>query len=167
MSGQAGAASRSIYVWCGLEAQEAFPKDVKDTITEPGKAKFHSYEVGGSRSRRNAIHVVGPDFRQRPYSDLEAINTLSDTYANVLREVALTPASIRTIRMLPISGGVFLGDFKSDLTHMTICALKNGFERLSPEEQGRVLEKDVQMCIFLASELPTFERAHTFAIAEP
>ena len=204
--GQAGAASKAIYSWCGLRDAPAFPEDVSRAITKPGDAKAHTYM--SPEGEKSVVHVVGPDFRTRPHGDSEALATLSKAYANVLREVAALPKSVPRVRLLPISGGVFLGawewsareddcdtslsrrrpracphlrtdvplfsrpssprvgDFKPDLTHLTMKALEVGFSQLSAAEQDAVLSKELEMCVFLDSELKPFQRAHAFAVAD-
>ena len=90
--GQAGAASKAIYSWCGLRDAPAFPEDVSRAITKPGDAKAHAY--ASAEGTKSVVHVVGPDFRTRPHGDSEALATLSNAYANVLREVAALPKSV-------------------------------------------------------------------------
>ena len=118
--GKAGAASKAIYSWVGLRDAAKFPDAVSAAITKPGDAKAHTYGGGQSDAMSGAevsagksvVHVVGPDFRSRPHTDAEALASLTRAYGNVLREIATLPASVPRVRLLPISGGVFLGGFK-------------------------------------------------------
>ena len=72
-----------------------------------------------------------------------------------------------TIRLLPVSGGVFAADFKPDMHHMTFSALALGFESLPDETQKTLMGKELKMCIFLDTEVPMFTRAHDWACAGP
>jgi hypothetical protein len=81
---------------------------------------------------------------------------LGNTYANVLSEFAQTPTSVNTLRLLPISGGIFAGRFKPRLPELTKSALVLGFSRVAPEVQRAVASRRVQMCIFEEKELKDF-----------
>ena len=152
----AGAASGSIYKWCGLSEADKFPLSVSSSVQSPGDAKHHAY------GDKHVVHVVGPDFRSRPHSNLEGVQILGQVYSNVLREAAAS--GCQTIRLLPVSGGVFAGDFSADMHHLTMKALALGFENLSTELQSKVMKQDIKMCIFmLDNELGPMRRAHTFA----
>eukprot|EP00940_MAST-03C_sp_MAST-3C-sp2_P001648 g1648.t1 len=179
---QAGAASGSIYKWLNIRDAPKFPSDVSKAITKATDAKYYEYD--GSK---HVVHVVGPDFRMSSQvlrSDIAdcskcddsgkakaddelGVRVLSRAYENVLRETAKAnqKKKIESIRLLPISGGVFAAHFKSDMHFMTFSALMRGFSQLSEEEQDSLLRmKDIKMCIFLDSEVAPFERAHTWMI---
>ena len=69
---------------------------------------------------------MGPDFRK--YSHLnhnEAVDILSVAYRNVFNEYH--QSKYDTLRLLPISGGIFSGHFKSCITSLTKDALEMGY----------------------------------------
>ena len=158
---RAGAASGSIYDFLGIRDAPRFPDEVSSAITAPGLAKLHAY--GDGDEERRCIHVVGIDFRER--ADLDAagaLSALAETYANVLREAAFSAAPIATLRLLPISGGVFAARWASEIHHLTFAALFSAFEdRLSSSERAALVSNvgQVHMCIFLQKEVGLFERA--------
>ena len=134
----AGAASQAIYNWCGLAKKQSFPKPIKDAIKNPSDAKLHKYGTG--TQSKYVIHVVGPNFQGGGYTTCKAIDILSTSYTNVFKECCVLPVSITNVRLLPISGGVFLGKYFADnLTHITMTAIKTGFSRLNASEKKQIL----------------------------
>eukprot|EP00808_Paulinella_micropora_P010482 g21474.t1 len=152
---QAGAASKSIYSYLGLK--DAFPPEVKTAITSPCDAKYHCYQ-----GEKHCVHVVGPDFNQPPFlgmSVADAARSLGQAYQHVLQQAVLSPAPL--LRLLPISGGVFAGAFRSAIAPLTFAALANGFLQVPDSVRARLdkLER-VELCVFLAAELEAFQKAH-------
>jgi len=159
-AGGAGGASRSIYDWLGLDAEEAFPERVRDAITAPLRAKFHTHQT--DRGSRTCIHVVGPNFSEEPAgcSQEQAVDMLSQAYQAVLAEFAASRLSC--LRMPPLSGGLFAGRFREEMPRLTWLALQLGFGRLTEEQQGQVLRaRSLEMCIFFEQELQDFSDAHS------
>jgi len=155
---KAGAASGSIYRWLGIRDDPSFPEKVKSAIDEATKAKYHCYG-----NEKHVIHVVGPDFRlgDDPISDEAGLETLSKTWSNLLSETA--NSGVNCVRLLPVSGGVFSAHFSKDMHHMTMYALKKGFDTLEPKEQQRLLHMEsIEMCIFMDSDLAPYTRAKTW-----
>mmetsp|Transcript_57286 Transcript_57286/g.166215 ORF Transcript_57286/g.166215 Transcript_57286/m.166215 type:complete len:266 (-) Transcript_57286:40-837(-) len=149
-SGAAGA----IYAWLGIDADDSFPKPVIEAVTEPLKAKYHSY--GG----KHCIHVVGFDFRTRNMNKQEAIEVLTEAYGNVLMEFCTTGK--KTLRLLPISGGIFSGYWGQSMAQfstITAEALERAYWFLPPDKQHLVDEAKLEMCIFMTDEVPFFEKA--------
>ena len=104
------------------------------------------------------VHVVGPDFRQESKDNRSGLETLARAYTNILSETARSQVS--SLRLLPVSGGVFAAHFRNDIHFMTWHALVQGFKNLSKEEQESILKMDsLKMCIFMEKELNDFERA--------
>jgi hypothetical protein len=166
----AGGASGAIYSFLGISSHESFPKSVVAKITAPTHAAYHVYnttvrsESGAQHQKQiHTIHAVGPNFGQQSCTWKEALNLLGNTYANVLAEFANTPSTVTTLRLLPISGGIFAGSFKPRLPELTKNALAIGWTRLSPEMKRAVAERKVQMCIFEEQELRGFKRAFATA----
>eukprot|EP00938_MAST-03A_sp_MAST-3A-sp1_P004145 g4145.t1 len=147
---EAGAASGVIYRWLGVND---FPQDVRDGIKRATDAKFHKYD-----ENKSVVHVVGPDFRQESKDNRSGLETLARAYTNILSETARSQVS--SLRLLPVSGGVFAAHFRNDIHFMTWHALVQGFKNLSKEEQESILKMDsLKMCIFMEKELDDFERA--------
>ena len=63
----------------------------------------------------------------------------------------MAPAS--TLRLLPISGGVFAGNMRTQVSLLTVRALEAGFSQLSWEQQAAFVGRHVELCIFAESEL--------------
>ena len=167
---EAGAASGVIYRWLGVND---FPQDVRDGIKRATDAKFHKYDENKSyvfprirtenselkhTKTNRVVHVVGPDFRQESKDNRSGLETLARAYTNILSETARSQVS--SLRLLPVSGGVFAAHFRNDIHFMTWHALVQGFKNLSKEEQESILKMDsLKMCIFMEKELDDFERA--------
>lgn len=160
----AGGASGAIYRWLGIDQASHFPPDVRQGIRATGDAKFHNY---GSHM---AIHVVGPDLVKLgvagPVSEGVAIDQLAQAYANVLSEfLVASEKGVKVLRLLPISGGIFSGDFREDLPRLTFTALARGFSKLAAPSQKQLTSTGLrlEMCIFEESDLPSFKAAYAAA----
>lgn len=147
----AGGAAGALYKWLGINNDASFPAPVVAAITQPLLAKFHAY------GRRMCIHVIGPDFRQRPYTRDEAVRELAQAYKNILLEFHYS--GLPRLRLLPVSGGIFSGPFGPQLPELTAEALTLAFGELQPELRKDVLGKNLELCIFMAKEFPDFEKA--------
>ena len=149
----AGGASASIYKFIGLSG--AFPEDVSGAIFRATDAKFHAYKGG----EHKVVHVVGPDFRDGTWSKREAALELSRAYRNVLHEWVLSET--KTLRLLPISSGIFAGTLSDELTPLTHEAICVGFEQLHPFDQQACIAEDrrVELCIFNEGEYPKYVTA--------
>ena len=130
----------------------------------------------------HCIHTVGPKLGHGKYTDTEAVWKLAGAYRNVLSQfvrfavskAAADPAPKGTpvrLRLLPISGGLFAGEYQQDIAPLTLAALEEGIGLLTEEERG-VLAKEqggegdaaegaaqIELCIFLEVELAAFKRA--------
>lgn len=150
----AGGAARVIYRWLGIHRDRTFPDEVREAIPEQLRAKFHAY---GAEGERKCIHVVGPNFKAEPCSRQEAVIRLSIAYGAALVEFAAS--GLPTLRLLPVSGGIFSGAFGPELPELTALAFFRGFERLSGEQQKQVAQAKLEMCIFMENELAGFQKA--------
>lgn len=101
------------------------------------------------------MHVVGPDFRDP--DTLAAgppAEQLAAAYHSALQEAAralkANPKAFATLRLLPVSSGVFAGPYKKYMDNLTAKALDMGFERLGADEQQTLLapQLGVELCIF-------------------
>jgi hypothetical protein len=123
----------------------------------------------------HVIHTVGPDLRTEPdpvgapgvqYTRAQAVEALALAYRNVLSEFVhrSNKGQLHTLRLLPVSGGIFAGKFMKDIGPLTMEALTAGFDLLSKNDQvalmmGKSKKNAVQMCIFAEKDLPLFEGA--------
>lgn len=147
----AGGAAGAIYKHIGLHGK--FPETVRNAIFGPTDAKFHDYD--GAK----VIHVVGPDFREGEWSEREAAVELSRAYRNVLHEFVQSEA--KTLRVLPISSGIFSGPLYNQMPALTHEALAMGFDQLHPFDAQSVTEKQkrIELCIFMEREWDTYVSA--------
>ena len=162
-------AAGAIYKSIGIAKDTSFPEEVIAAITKASDAKYHKYvktSEGGGKLDVHVIHTVGPDLRTDPdpigapgvkYMRQEAVAVLANAYANVLSEFVSTGQS--TLRLLPVSGGIFAGEFMEEIGPLTWDALISGFNLLQPKDKAALKNREVQMCIFAEKELPLFESA--------
>lgn len=135
----------------------------------------------------HCIHTVGPKLGHGKYTDTEAVWKLAGAYRNVLSQfvrfavskAAADPAPKGTpvrLRLLPISGGLFAGEYQQDIAPLTLAALEEGIGLLTEEERGVLATEQggegdaaegaaqIELCIFLEVELAAFKRAHREAV---
>ena len=173
----AGGASGSIYQHIGIRGDRSFPEDVRQAVNEECDAHYHRYKNGGG-GHHHVIHTVGPRLGHGKYSWDVAVATLAGAYRNVLARFARFAASkaeaglapkgtpVR-LRLLPISGGIFAGEYQERIAPLTLAALQAGIGLLTEEECG-VLAKDgtqIELCIFLMQELAPFHAAMAAQLA--
>lgn len=161
---RAGGASGALYKWLGIIYDNSFPKAVQKAITKELDAHYHTY------GKKKVIHCVGPDLRQAPYlgSDCSVVvKALSKVYLNILAEFARAP-DISKLRILPVSSGVFGGEFGKLLPEMTATALALGFRQLSAAERQRVLSASaLDLCIFNEKDYQTYSEALKPSFSRP
>lgn len=153
-------AAQANYRWLEIDQADSFPEEVKNAITEECQAKYYAYADG----KKKCIHVVGPDLRtsdERGYTLNEAVAKLALAYANVFEEFVTVgkQQGLTRMRLLPISGGIFSGDFKAQLPEMTARAVQFAYDRLSEDQQHYISKSSIDMCIFMDSEFQTFASA--------
>lgn len=161
-------ASGSIYEWVGIKKEKAFPEPVRESIKAPCQAKFYQYEKA-----KQVIHVVGPSLHGIVGLGAEiidaALDQLAAAYAATLLEFLASEAT--TIRLLPISGGIFAGRFAEDMSWMTFAALDRGFGRLTEgqreEVRTRLGSTKVELCIFSEEALDEYAKAFSTGGAQP
>ena len=116
------------------------------------------------------MHVVGPDLRSSPLGRLAvwplgrgghtdswaaAVGALSLAYENALHE--FERSGRRGLRLLPISGGIFAGEFAGRVPELTRAALDAALCRLPPPLREELLgERRLEMCVFSESEWDGF-----------
>jgi hypothetical protein len=129
---------------------------VQKAITKELDAHYHAY------GNKKVIHCVGPDFRQAPYlgSDCSVVvKALSTVYRNILVEFARAQ-DVSKLRILPVSGGVFGGEFAKLIPEITATALALGFRQLSAAERKQLLSASaLELCIFNEKDYGTYSEA--------
>lgn len=140
----AGGASGAIYHLLGLTGK--FPDNVANFIHRVCDARYHNY--GG----RHVIHVVVPDMREGKWSERQATLELARAYRNVFHEFVLSNAD--TLRVPPLSGGVYSGPLYDQMPTLTQQALSMAFEQLHEFDREFLLRenKQVELCIFMNRE---------------
>ena len=105
----------------------------------------------------HCIHTVGPKLGHGKYTDTEAVWKLAGAYRNVLSQfvrfavskAAADPAPTGTpmrLRLLPISGGLFAGEYQQHIAPLTLAALEEGIGLLTEEERG-VLARQINSLV--------------------
>ena len=127
----------------------------------------------------HCIHTVGPKLGRGNYTWDAAVKKLADAYRNVLSQFAVIkaaadPAAKGTpvrLRLLPISGGIFAGEYRQDIAPLTVAALQAGIGLLTEEERGVLATEQggegvaaegaaqIELCVFLEVELADFHAA--------
>jgi hypothetical protein len=139
--GGASGAAGAIYKWLRIDRNKQFANDVVASIKDTGDAKYHKYGP-----RMHVIHAVGPDLRAGKYKQEEAIEKLATCYKNILAE--FSECKQQTLRLLPVSSGIFAGDYLEQMPTFTGLALQRGFGQLARSKQSIVLKRKMQLCIF-------------------
>ncbi|KAH8057061.1 hypothetical protein JL721_9798 [Aureococcus anophagefferens] len=122
----AGGASGAIYEFIGYRDDAGFPADVVNGIEREGDVFYHKY---GWPNSKHVIHCVGYDFRtyaKRELGDLAlspeiARDLLAKLCERLLMETAKSGPS--TLRLVPVSAGIFAGPLLGDMPAITAEAL--------------------------------------------
>jgi hypothetical protein len=90
---------------------------------------------------------------------------LAGAYCNVLREFAGAASAEdgpSTLRLLPISGGIFAGPFQREIAPLTMDAIAAADATLDATVRELLLSDKVhiELCIFMQRELDEFVGAH-------
>jgi len=169
----AGGASGAIYKKLGLV--ESFPADVVAAIQKSGDVAYHRY---GYPTSIHVLHCTGPDFKETDATREEAVGMLEHVYYNVLAEAARVGKS--TLRLLPISAGIFSGPFRTEMPQMTAEALIQSAERLAKADPGlfknlmpdAAIEEDgcgmlrVEFCLYAPKDLDMYASALKAALGQ-
>jgi len=163
----AGGASGALYAFLGIRDSEAFPDPVRQAVTTIASAKYHQYGM------LHCIHTVGPNFNMgkedgTQYTREEAIDELATAYRNVLREFAMASVGDDgpfTLRLLPISGGIFAGPFQEEIATLTMEAISAADSSLEASARNILISDKVrvELCVFMENEYDAFLKAHTSA----
>ena len=175
----AGGASGFIYKHIRINRAASFPDGVKEAITEECHAKYHAYGDGEASEQHHVIHTVGPRLGFGQHSFEEATAALAPAYQNVMLEFLAFAAAAAaradgkpvTLRLLPISGGIFAGEYNSPelIAPLSVAALRAGLELLPPAQRASLLADGVaiELCVFMGNELHEFRKAMAQARGEP
>ena len=140
----AGGASGALYEHFQIGDLTEFPEHVRDEVKAPGDAKFHCY-----KGIHPIIHAIGPDLRDGNLGWDDTCQVLGCTYLNVLRQFldAITTSNNfkRTLRLLPISGGISASEHQPHIASLTMECLYRGFRMLRSSEQRRLLEEGLEL----------------------
>jgi len=148
----AGGAAGACYKWLGIHRDRAFPAEVVAAVQNTGDAKYHFYSED-----KKVIHAVGPDFRRQEYSEDEAVQELAIVYKNIFCE--FINSEVATLRLLPVSGGIFAGSHQRRIHALTFAALDEAFLKLSGEQQEELMKRDVHLCLFMEKDMEEFTEA--------
>lgn len=96
-------------------------------------------------------------FQDRKVTREQAVHELAESYKSILAE--FVDSGLPCLRLLPVSGGIFAGPFMPEIPELTAEALEQGFAKLEPHIQAKVLDStSLSMCIFMEKELADFQR---------
>ena len=177
----AGGASGAIYEFIGYRDDAGFPADVVNGIEREGDVFYHKY---GWPNSKHVIHCVGYDFRtyaKRELGDLAlspeiARDLLAKLYERLLMETAKSGPS--TLRLVPVSAGIFAGPLLGDMPAITAEALLDASAACfaSSKMVGAKAEKDVfadyaahatvELCVYLERDFARYEAAWKAAVAK-
>jgi len=159
----------------GLRGEICVIHAVGPDLRKPFVAADHPAEKGGVVQRdgvssADEAPVEATDDAVLDWTKEQAVSVLARTYRNILSEFvgrALQEAEEKglsppSLRLLPISGGIFSGAFLKDMPGITFEALQLGFDQLDPRQQRLLLSvlhgssSKIGLCIFSEKELPLF-----------
>jgi hypothetical protein len=147
----AGGASGAIYEFIGYRDDAGFPADVVNGIEREGDVFYHKY---GWPNSKHVIHCVGYDFRtyaKRELGDLAlspeiARDLLAKLYERLLMETAKSGPS--TLRLVPVSAGIFAGPLLGDMPAITAEALldASAARRVEIKSSTRPFRRELFRC---------------------
>ena len=122
------------------------------------------------------MHAVGPNLSRPPYSDAtvqgqalsashQAAMALAEAYANVFKEVLSKRAKLKisTLRLLPLSSGMFAGNYAGAMPRMTMMCIVEGIRLLHEADREALKDLRIELCIFSEREHPEYCNAHRVA----
>ena len=155
-------ASGAIYNFIGLSAKSNFPTSVRKAVKAEGDAAYQRYGL------HHVVHVIGPDLREEnptANSEGQVIERLELAYSNVLS--AWLKSGLPCLRLLPISGGIFAGQYTTVMPRLSCTALHNAVGAMSGVELTTLRERlqtadgqrPVQLCVYNSLEFSAFQEA--------
>merc|ERR1712228_947124 len=86
------------------------------------------------------------------------VKQLSTAYRNILSE--FVTSGLKRLRLLPVSGGIFSGEYGTDMPQITAEALRKGFTSLDATSQAHVLgAESLELCIFMERDYDLYSEA--------
>eukprot|EP01050_Picozoa_sp_SAG11_P038810 SAG11_NODE_16019_length_559_cov_0.867391_1_plen_121_part_00 len=107
--------------------------------------------------RENLCHPRrGPEFQQHGSKKRGwAVAQLANAYSSALLE--FLRSGIGSLRLLPVSGGIFAGPFLESIPAMTWEALLVAMAALSAEQLEALRAARLELCIFEEADLVAFQ----------
>ena len=109
------------------------------------------------------IHAVGPDFREVECDEEGAVEYLAHTYANVFREALRGYQQfpdVSKLRLLPISSGVFVGNFtKEQMARIAARAIEGALKSLTRKKLSDLADLEIKMCIFEPDQVGLYRKS--------
>lgn len=143
-----GGASAAIYKFLNKSATtnsiEKCLEDTQEKFQSNGvtEAKYVSYTPkDNSQGQYHVIHTVGPDYRSLKEFKRDS---LRDTYTNIFKEFFSDGCPATTLRLLPVSAGIFAFNGRPN-TCDTLNAIKKAVES---NTQFTTTSKQVHLCIY-------------------
>ena len=125
-------------------------------IDRPGQVMYHRY------GDTYVIHAAGPDFRETEVTREGATIAFAVTYRRILE--AFVDSSLPTLRLLPVSGGVFSGPWSEAMPELTAVALLEGIAALDEVRREELLSRStLELCIYMGDKCDAFAAAWRFA----
>ena len=156
---QLGGVAGAIYRWCGIHSDVSFADSTKRCLKDIADSLFVRYKGKSSGDDKAVVHCIAPDLRAKPFhpkstkaKDL-ALKSLQDCYLQVFKEF-VGSHSCTTLRLCPLAGGIFSGEYADDIPAMTFEAIVLAFDGLSKSARMVLMDRDVHMCIYFDVERP-------------
>lgn len=127
-----------------VETKQALSDGNKIATT---KAAFAEYQTANQLNLA-VIHVIAPDFGTLPFND----KFLITSYLNVFLAFCNLPAKYKTLRLLPISSGIFAGAYKDHILANTHRYVNEALKQLSVQKMTRLFDATLEMCAFMKEE---------------
>lgn len=162
----AGGASGDIYRYIGIYEDSQFPRAVRNAVKVVGDAYCHTYS-----GTLHCCHVVGPNFTTMLPEPTEetALSMLTIVYTNIFRQ--FIRSRVQSLRLLPVSGGIYSGNFHQKMPLLTFMAIIQAVKKLKKREYKDLVDKitqahdhgryAIEMCIFEENQLRDFQKVAT------
>ena len=138
--------SKELYAWLGIMQWQNFPDQIKHELPSECDAVLHLYTREGHTNPISVIHVINPDFRQKPGATcVEVTKKLTQAYKNVFTIFHKTKT--QHLRLQPIAGGCISGGFHTTHPTLTVAAMKAAYKLLPEETQNALVSTNIELCV--------------------